>query len=90
MMALGEEEILRIIRPVGLAPGKAKRLHGMATMLVQEFKSVVPQTFEKLEQLPGVGHKTASVVMAQAFGMHGPPPFLTRHLIASASLPHLS
>ena len=67
MVALGEDEILRIIRPVGLAPGKAKRLHQAAQMLIDRHGGRVPDTFEELEALPGVGHKTASVVMSQFF-----------------------
>ncbi len=67
MAKLGTERILEIIRPLGLAPQKAKALDGLANKLLQEFSGAVPQTFEELESLPGVGHKTASVVMAQAF-----------------------
>ncbi len=68
MAALGEAAILQIIRPLGLAPQKAKALAGLSRQLIEEFDSQVPATFGELESLPGVGHKTASVVMAQAFG----------------------
>ncbi|WP_164102577.1 endonuclease III [Candidatus Laterigemmans baculatus] len=68
MRALGAEKILEIIRPLGLAPRKAVALEGLAGRLIDEFGGRVPENFEDLESLPGVGHKTASVVMAQAFG----------------------
>lgn len=68
MAALSVDEIREIIRQVGLAPQKAKALQGLAEKLVVEHDGRVPRTFEALEDLPGVGHKTASVVMAQAFG----------------------
>ncbi len=57
-----------IVRPCGLGPQKSKAIVGLSRILVEDYKGVVPQTFEELESLPGVGHKTASVVMAQAFG----------------------
>ncbi|QDS91179.1 Endonuclease III [Rosistilla ulvae] len=62
------DAILEIIRPLGLAPKKAAAIAGLSQRLVDEFDGQVPQTFEGLESLPGVGHKTASVVMSQAFG----------------------
>ncbi len=68
MASLGVDNILEIIRPLGLAPQKAKALAGLSQQLIDRFDSQVPQTFEQLESLPGVGHKTASVVMSQAFG----------------------
>jgi endonuclease-3 len=68
MVGLGQEEILKIIKPLGLAPQKAKACAGLARQVMEEFGGQVPETFEGLESLPGVGHKTASVVMAQAFG----------------------
>lgn len=68
MAALSVEEIQGFIRQVGLAPQKAKALRGLAERLRDVHAGVVPKTFEELEALPGVGHKTASVVMAQAFG----------------------
>ena len=68
MAALSVDEIQALIRQVGLAPQKAKALRGLAERVRDVHGGVVPQTFEELEALPGVGHKTASVVMAQAFG----------------------
>lgn len=67
MSQLPVAEIQRIIRPVGLSPTKAKNLSAMAKLLVERHGGEVPRTFEELEALPGVGHKTASVVMTQAF-----------------------
>jgi endonuclease-3 len=61
------DEILALIRTVGLAPTKAKNLKNMARILVDQHGGQVPRTFAELEALPGVGHKTASVVMSQAF-----------------------
>ena len=67
MQQLGEEHILDLIRPLGLSKQKAKSLAGLSSMIVKDFDHQVPNSFEQLESLPGVGHKTASVVMAQAF-----------------------
>ena len=67
MATLEVEEIRHFIRQLGLAPQKARNIKGLATMLVED-GGRVPRSFEALEALPGVGHKTASVVMAQAFG----------------------
>ncbi|AUX44782.1 endonuclease III [Sorangium cellulosum] len=68
MAAVPVEEITRLIRTVGLAPTKAKNLKALSERITSEHGGVVPASFEALEALPGVGHKTASVVMAQAFG----------------------
>ena len=68
MARLTPETIKGFIRTCGLAPAKSKNIHALSRILVAEFDGVVPETFEDLESLPGVGHKTASVVMAQAFG----------------------
>jgi len=68
MCAVPEEEIRAIIRPCGLAPAKAKAIAGLSRILVERHGGEVPRTFRELEELPGVGHKTASVVMVQAFG----------------------
>ena len=68
MSELSEKEILEIIRTCGLAPQKAKAIKELSRILVAKFNSKVPDNFEDLESLPGVGHKTASVVMSQAFG----------------------
>jgi len=67
MAKLSENEILMEIRTLGLAPGKARRLREMAQLIVERHQGEIPKSFEALEALPGVGHKTASVVMAQAF-----------------------
>ena len=69
MVKLTIEEIRDIIRPVGLSPMKSKGIHGLSKILLKKYNGLVPQDFEALEKLPGVGHKTASVVMAQAFGV---------------------
>lgn len=63
------ERIRKIIQPCGLSPQKSKAIRELSKILVEEHEGVVPQSFESLEKLPGVGHKTASVVMAQAFGV---------------------
>ena len=68
MAQLSEGEILSLIRSCGLAPSKAKNIKRLAQTLVDEYGGRVPRDIEALERLPGVGHKTASVVMAQAFG----------------------
>ena len=67
MVKLKVEEILSIIRTCGLAPGKARNIHALSEILLEEHGGQVPADMEKLEALPGVGHKTASVVMIQAF-----------------------
>jgi endonuclease-3 len=69
LAAMSETAILKLIRSCGLAPGKANRLKRLAQTIVDEHGGEVPRDFEALEKLPGVGHKTASVVMAQAFGV---------------------
>ncbi len=68
MAKLSVEEIKELIKQIGLTNSKAKNLKRMAEILVEKYNSVVPQTYEELEELPGVGHKTASVVMSQGFG----------------------
>ena len=67
MAKLSESDIRKIIKPIGLSPQKAKSIKSLSKILVDSFDSKVPKTFEELESLPGVGHKTASVVMSQAF-----------------------
>ena len=62
------EEIKEIIRPCGLSPMKSKGIYGLSKIIIEEHGGEVPNTFEALERLPGVGHKTASVVMSQGFG----------------------
>ena len=63
------EEIKAIIRPCGLSPAKSKAIWNLSQILIDEHGGEVPQSFEALERFPGVGHKTASVVMSQAFGV---------------------
>ncbi len=67
MVKLTVEEIREIIRPVGLSPMKAKGIHGLSKILIEKYNGEVPVDIDALETLPAVGHKTASVVMAQAF-----------------------
>jgi len=67
MSQLTVEQILKVIRPCGLGPTKARAIHKLSKILVQKYKGKVPKTLKELESLPGVGHKTASVVMIQAF-----------------------
>ena len=69
MVKLTLEEIRNIIRPIGLSQMKSKGIHGLSKILLEKHNGLVPQNFEALEELPSVGHKTASVVMAQAFGV---------------------
>ena len=68
MSKLKINQIYKIIRPCGLAPQKSKAIFELSRILVKNFKGKVPESFEELEKLPGVGHKTASVVMSQGFG----------------------
>ena len=69
MVKLTVEEIRLIIRPVGLSPMKSKGIHGLSQILIDLYEGKVPKDIKALESLPSVGHKTASVVMAQAFGV---------------------
>mmetsp|Transcript_19561 Transcript_19561/g.63513 ORF Transcript_19561/g.63513 Transcript_19561/m.63513 type:complete len:223 (+) Transcript_19561:18-686(+) len=69
MIKLTVEEIRDIIRPVGLSPMKSKGIHGLSHILIDKHNGKVPKTLEELEELPAVGHKTASVVISQAFGI---------------------
>src|SRR6056300_1065686 len=69
MVKLSIDEIRSIIRPVGLSPMKSKGIYGLSHILLNKHNGKVPQDLEALEELPAVGHKTASVVMAQAFGV---------------------
>lgn len=69
MIKLSAEEIREIIKPVGLSPMKAKGIYGLSHILIDKYNGEVPKSFEALESLPAVGHKTASVVMSQAFGI---------------------
>ena len=69
MIKLSVEEIRNIIRPVGLSPMKSKGIYGLSKILIESHNGKVPENFEDLESLPAVGHKTASVVLAQAFNI---------------------
>jgi endonuclease-3 len=69
MIKLSVEEIRNIIRPVGLSPMKSKGIYGLSKILIENHNGKVPENFEDLESLPAVGHKTASVVLAQAFNI---------------------
>ena len=82
MMRVPVEEIQRIIRPVGLSATKAKNISELSRILVEKHGGEVPRTFEELEALPGVGHKTASVVMVQAFGVPAFPVDTHIHRLA--------
>ena len=69
MVKMTVEQIKEIIRPCGLSPMKSKGIYGLSKILIDKYNGEVPQSFEALERLPAVGHKTASVVMSQAFGV---------------------
>jgi len=69
MVKMSVEEIRAIIKPVGLSPMKSKGIHGLSQILIDKYQGEVPNDLEALEQLPAVGHKTASVVVSQAFGV---------------------
>ncbi len=82
MATLRPEEIQEIIRPCGLSPRKSKAIYELSQILLKEHHGKVPPSFESLEALPGVGHKTASVVMAQAFGVPAFPVDTHIHRLA--------
>lgn len=83
MVELSVETILNDIRQVGLAPTKAKNIHRLSELLIERHDGIVPQSFEHLENLPGVGHKTAGVVMAQSFGVPAFPIDTHIHRLAA-------
>jgi endonuclease-3 len=83
MAVLDVREIRRIIRPCGLSPAKSKAIKELSKIVLESHGGQVPKTFEDLEALPGVGHKTASVVMAQAFGVPAFPVDTHIHRLAS-------
>lgn len=83
MSALTVAEILAHIRTLGLAPTKAKNLHALSAQLVSQHGGVIPMDYESLEALPGVGHKTAAVVRAQAFGIPSFPVDTHIHRLAA-------
>lgn len=82
MVKLSVEEIKAIIKPCGLSPMKSKGIYGLSQILIEEHKGEVPASFDALEALPAVGHKTASVVMAQAFGVPAFPVDTHIHRLA--------
>lgn len=82
MAQLTVPQILKIIRTIGLAPTKAKNVLAISKALLENFNGKVPDTFEELETLPGVGHKTASVIMAHVF--HKPSFVVDTHVLRSA------
>jgi endonuclease-3 len=83
MVRLGTARIRDAIRPCGLAPSKARAIHGLSKLLLERYGGRVPSTFDELEQLPGVGHKTASVVLCQAFGKPAFPVDTHVHRLAA-------
>ncbi len=82
MVKLSVEEIREIIKPCGLSPFKSKAIFELSHIILEKHQGEVPQTFEDLEALPGVGHKTASVVMSQAFGVPAFPVDTHIHRLA--------
>ena len=82
MVKLSVEEIKAIIRPCGLSPRKSNAIHELSKIIIEKHQGIVPNSFEYLEELPGVGHKTASVVMAQGFGIPAFPVDTHIHRLA--------
>ena len=82
MIKMTVEEIKEIIRPCGLSPMKSKGIYGLSQMIIEQYGGEVPQSFEALEAMPAVGHKTASVVMSQAFGVSAFPVDTHIHRLA--------
>jgi endonuclease-3 len=82
MVKMTVEEIKAIIRPCGLSPMKSKGIYGLSQMIIELHDGKVPQSFEDLEAMPAVGHKTASVVMSQAFGVPAFPVDTHIHRLA--------
>jgi endonuclease-3 len=83
MVRLGADGILKIIRTIGLAPTKSRNVWNLSRLLIERHGGHVPRTMEELEALPGVGHKTASVVMAQAYGVPAFPVDTHIHRLAA-------
>src|SRR3954464_11758847 len=83
MMKIPVDEIREIIKPCGLSPAKSKAISKLSQILVEKYNGEVPDTFQALEELPGVGHKTASVVMTQIFGMPAFPVDTHIHRLAA-------
>jgi endonuclease-3 len=82
MSRLTVDQIDEIVRPCGLAPRKAQAIHALSVIIVAKHEGQVPRTFEELEELPGIGHKSASVVMTQAFGVPAFPVDTHIHRLA--------
>jgi endonuclease-3 len=82
MVKMSVDEIREIIRPCGLSPMKSKGIYGLSKILIEKYNGNVPATFEELEELPAVGHKTASVVMTQWFGVPAFPVDTHIHRLA--------
>lgn len=82
MVRISPEKIESIIRPCGLSPAKSKHIFALSQMLLEKYDGKVPDTFEALESLPGVGHKTASVLMSTAFGIPAFPVDTHIHRLA--------
>jgi endonuclease-3 len=82
MIELDPSVIEDVIRPCGLAPRKSKAIHRLSEMLLEDHNGQVPESFQELEKMPGVGHKTASVVMSQAFGVPAFPVDTHIHRLA--------
>ncbi|MDA9195485.1 endonuclease III [Gammaproteobacteria bacterium] len=82
MSILSEDDIYKIIKPCGLGPKKSKAIKKLSEILVKQYHSIVPSDIKKLEQLPGVGHKTASVVISQGFGVPAFPVDTHIHRLA--------
>jgi endonuclease-3 len=82
MVKMTVEEIKAIIRPCGLSPMKSKGIYGLSQMIIEQHDGQVPQSFKDLEAMPAVGHKTASVVMSQAFGVPAFPVDTHIHRLA--------
>ena len=85
---LGRKKIEALIKKIGIFRIKAKSIYNLSKILVKNYKGKVPKTFEELEKLPGVGHKTASVVMSQGFGHPAFP--IDTHIHRSVSYTHLT
>ena len=82
MVKMSVDEIREIIKPCGLSPMKSKGIYGLSKILIEKYGGRVPDTFEELEELPSVGHKTASVVMTQWFGLQAFPVDTHIHRLA--------
>ena len=82
MYKLGENKIYNYIKQLGLAKTKAKNTHNLSKIIYEKFNNIVPNSFQELESLPGVGHKTASVVMSQGFGFPAFPVDTHIHRLA--------